>query len=91
MSNLSRIFLNVAIVLALVFLPWWIACGVAFVACWFYLYYEAIFVGFFIDVVYQSHYFFHIGHIYFRFPFTFFALVALVVLRLVRKRVRYYQ
>ena len=89
MFNSKRFLVDLAILLSLFFLPWWMAAAIAVISCWFWDFYEIILVGFLIDVFYRSGYYFHIGTHYISYSFTLIAFLTLFALRKLKKRVRF--
>lgn len=89
MSNSNRIIIDVILFASVLFFPWFVPCIIAVIACWFYDYYEIIFLGFLIDVFYDSRYYFHIGEYYIPYSFTLIAFFTLFALRKLKKRVRF--
>lgn len=89
MSNSKRILVNAAILVSLFFLPWWVACAIILISCWFCDFYEAMLFGFLIDVFYSSGNFFHIQSQFIDYPFTLMAFLMLFILRKLKKRVRF--
>lgn len=88
MFNLKRILVDLAIIASLIFLPWWVGCLIAIIAVWIFDFYEIILVGAFIDTVYFSRGYFHVGGEYYMFPFTLIAAGLLIILRFIKKSVR---
>ncbi len=89
MSNSKRIIVDIAILLSLFFLPWWVPCLIAILACWYCDFYEMIILGFLIDTFYASGHFFHVFSHAVPYGFTLTAFFMLFALRKLKKRVRF--
>lgn len=95
-----------SVFLLIPFCPWYIPYGIAVVACWYFAYYEIIFLGFLMDLMFSSEHMSLVSkqvifEAYVPFMssapsylgalfFTLISALIFVVLQMIKKRVRFY-
>jgi len=85
---IRRILGSMLVLISILVLPYWIYIPILFIAIIFFpFFWEGIFLAFLIDVIHGS----GIGGFSFLIsPFAFYALIALILLLLLRERLRPY-
>lgn len=90
MFKSKRLYSDLIIFISIFTLSWWIPLVLAIIASWFYLYYEAIVVGLFLDLLYRSDLFVTIYGKHIPMFFTLILTIVVIVLRIIKKQVRFY-
>lgn len=90
MFKSKRFYSGLVIFISIFTLSWWVPVLLTIIASWSYFYYEAVVVGFILDLLYRSDLFvvFYGRHVYLF--FTILLTVIAVGLKLIKKRVRFY-
>ena len=85
MFKLKRLFTSIIIRFSIFILPWWVPVLLSVIASWYCFYYEIILIGFILDLLYRSDVFIH-------FPmfFTIVLTIGMLLLRFLKKQLRFY-
>jgi hypothetical protein len=90
MFKSKRFYSDLVIFISIFTLSWWVPLVLTIIASWSFLYYEAIIVGLCLDLLYRSDLFFVVYGRHIHLLFTISLTITAVVLRLIKKRVRFY-
>lgn len=92
MFKSKRTYVNIGILIILLgipFVPWYVIFVLSTIAAWYYTFYEFIYVGLLLDLLYASKNFGTIFGEAYPLPCTTAALIILIILHLLKKRVRF--
>lgn len=87
---LLRLLIDVSLVLAILTLPWWVSVLLIIVGSWKYAFYEGMFAGLLLDLLYDSHVMASIGSFNIYMPFLLTAFALFILLPVIKQRVRLY-
>jgi hypothetical protein len=94
MFKSKRVIVDVLLFLFLVFvpfIPWYLVALCIGLSAWYFdNYFEALFFGFVMDILFSSSLFFHIFDRQFALPFTFISFMLVIILQSIKNKVRFY-
>lgn len=92
MFKSKRVLANIGMVVVLVcvpIIPWYVIFIFGTILAWYYTYYEFLFIGLLMDLLYRSVNFETVFGYGYPLPCTGVAAIVLIILHLLKKRVRF--
>jgi hypothetical protein len=72
------------------FMPWYIPFLIGAFASWYYILYEFILLGFFMDIMFASGHFVQLSTFHAPLFFTFLSALLIILLQTIKNKVRFY-